>query len=566
MKKTEPLDLEKIDAEDSNAEKKPESEKKPAKRTRKKPPVNVPEKAPETDTAQAETAAPEEPLIVTSEAEDTPMPEIGTLDFANLDVVNISDSDEPIEVKVSSPADEKKQARREKRAARADAKAERRAAKYGITEDYSDEDGFKLKIAGIVLKKRLVSMILVTVIFALSLSVVGYVRGLNVSRATMMLNYEQSVNGLAPNETRFNISDFTSDEVINLIIKNAGLENVITTEEMRNSITVRAVINKKPTDEKSYYIPTTFRITLNKPKQIRDISADNMLTVVCDTFSEYFHSCYTTNMQILTGDYDDLDKMEYSQVGSFFTLRIEALTDYLNMRNKESGSFKSEETDETFRTIKKMVDNLKNYNLSNYNSYVWENGVVLNNKRYVNTLNYLNTTWGREELESYNEYYIRREVIRYYNDIMATSILVPTINTKKNFYMARTKTGVDYLASDAGYYLAVSENLDKKIEINKDKLSKIDGDPTAAEIKKANSMIEDIKNELIRIEKLAVETDKEYNATHAKNYITFTQDKLTIFDRIPKKAVLVAAALFFVFSFYVYYMECIYLTKRGRKK
>ena len=58
-------------------------------------------------------------------------------------------------------------------------------------------------------------------------------------------------------------------------------------------------------------------------------------------------------------------------------------------------------------------------------------------------------------------YDVRLEAIEMYNAFMTRFVLIPTYDTDKEFYMSRTKVGVDYFAAEAKEHLASAAQLGK---------------------------------------------------------------------------------------------------------
>lgn len=436
---------------------------------------------------------------------------------------------------------------------------------YGISPNEPIDENFKIRVISLVLKRRWLPLLLMTMLVAAGICGYYYIDSMNQAKATMMLNYEESAKGLAPNSTRFNISSFTSEEVMENVIKNAGLENVITPQELANRIGAYEVTSKMPVGAESYYIPTSYKIYYENPREIKDITAQEMLKIICDTYTAYFHENYSINTKVLKGEYANLPDLEYAQIGSLFSLRIDEIICFLDMRSKEGGKFKSESTGETFNSIKKLAENVRDYTLNDYNAYIWENGIVKDPFKYTNTLMYLNDNYYSDKIESFNEYEIRRDTIGYFSTGMSTSILIPTTNNAE-FYMARTKTGVDHLATKAEYYLGNAKSLELKIQKGIDRLSKLKSIQIPAEVEKANGMITNIQSEIERIEKLAVETNKEFTENQSKNFVTFQNEELRISDRIDRTRTAVLSLLFLLLAFFVYYRECSSILRKGAAK
>ena len=117
---------------------------------------------------------------------------------------------------------------------------------------------------------------------------------------------------------------------------------------------------------------------------------------------------------------------------------IGRINNYLTVRNDQAGSYLST-SGQSYSAIKKQVQNLQSYTLSEYQSYIWENGVAKNNARCIDDLNELNRTlrWG--EMSDSQKSDIFMDILDNYNNKMVSSVLIPTYDSDGSFYMSRTK-------------------------------------------------------------------------------------------------------------------------------
>lgn len=65
-------------------------------------------------------------------------------------------------------------------------------------------------------------------------------------------------------------------------------------------------------------------------------------------------------------------------------------------------------------------------------------------------VNYRLDTSQRKDMAAHD---VRIEAINMYNAYMTRFVLIPTYDVDKEFYMSKTKVGVDYFADEAKEYL-----------------------------------------------------------------------------------------------------------------
>ena len=91
-------------------------------------------------------------------------------------------------------------------------------------------------------------------------------------------------------------------------------------------------------------------------------------------------------------------------------------------------------------------------------------------------------------------YDVNCDAIKMYANEMATVVLVPTDDKTNQFYMSRTKIGVDYFASDAAAALSQAKLKDEQLKENERTASVSGG--SAEDRKQADRMIEEMKKDI----------------------------------------------------------------------
>lgn len=108
----------------------------------------------------------------------------------------------------------------------------------------------------------------------------------------------------------------------------------------------------------------------------------------------------------------------------------------------------------------------------------------------------------------------------YENDI-ARIVLVPTYDTNNQFYMSQTRIGVDDFAASASHYADEKVSIYGKIADNSHVIGKLSGRyRSGGTDEKAEALIAQIEQELLRIAHQAEDLVEEYNARQANRYMT----------------------------------------------
>lgn len=342
---------------------------------------------------------------------------------------------------------------------------------------------------------------------------------------TISLNYEKAANGLNPNGSKFNIFDIKSDEVLENTLKFAGLSDEMTTEELGRNI---SVILSSNTSEK---IPTSYKIIYKKDWKQFDVSSKQITKFLFKAYKKYFKEHYSNNTTVLKYEIQDFSDSEYLTIINELKLDATRISDYLNDRLKEHSTFRNT-NNYSFEDLKKNVDNVIDINISNLNAYVIENGLAKDTASLQNLLEYKNELLNVDYKTMLLGYETNKEGISLYDSNMSAIVLIPSIDKDNDYYMSKTKIGIDYLAKDSNTYLFKSEWYKSEIEKNKNIASKINENPQLEQKEKADQMISKIQETLHEIGEQSISFDKEYVEYRDKNYISCKMENKTISKKI----------------------------------
>lgn len=357
------------------------------------------------------------------------------------------------------------------------------------------------------------------------------------ARAVLSWNYEESSKGKNPNGTRFNISDLRSLDVAEKSIKAAGLEGVVEPQELVDALSISPFSNRNYASEADYYINSSYNLTFKKPAfGMGEISAEDMLDLILNCYKEKFYGEHIITAKILEDMEMSYDQWDYSEISLYLSLMTSRIDRYLDMRINEAGSFVSESGD-TFKACRKLVENLVSYDLANYDSYIWENGIAKDKQQQIDRLVFINHRLDRSYAQNMKENQARLSIIDEYNKAMTSSILIPTYDQEDEFYMSRTKTGIDDLAKAAEQRLNAAKQLQLDAVYNWDRAEKMWQDTTDAQRQHADKLAEEIRGKMEEIVERIVVLDNTYTLEKTRNYITFEKKKPSLIDRIHYKRV-----------------------------
>ena len=427
-----------------------------------------------------------------------------------------------------------------------------------------DANIFK-RILFIVLSNIKTIVVLMCVFVFISL-IVTYTGSFNKKSVVLSLNYEEASKGQNPNLTRYNVYELKSDRVMERVISNAGLQDVLTPTELSEHIDIAENSSGKtidPNDSSTYYISTSYTVSYRMNREIKNISVDDMMTLICNSYNDMFHEEYVGTKSVLKYDLGDIEGKEYIEIAKLFTNKSDQMLRYIQQRIEENATYRSDITGQSFQTIKKMIQNVQNYSIKKYSAFVLESGLSRNKDHYIRTLNYKNDMLNINYQKFMIDYNVRKQQVQDYDSAMIGTVMVPSINEKQEYYMSRTNTGTDYLTKEADYSLSQGNAVDRNIIDNNDIIAKVNASTADEEsYKKADELIKTVDEELKQVANTADTTDKEYIKHTTKDYLTFTEYTGSGNKMFILETVIGTAVVFFIILCAVYYVIDGYIRRK----
>ena len=424
-----------------------------------------------------------------------------------------------------------------------------------------DANIFK-RILFIVLSNIKTIVVLMCVFVFISL-IVTYTGSFNKKSVVLSLNYEEASKGQNPNLTRYNVYELKSDRVMERVISNAGLQDVLTPTELSEHIDIAENSSGKtidPNDSSTYYISTSYTVSYRMNREIKNISVDDMMTLICKSYNDMFHEEYVGTKSVLKYDLGDIEGKEYIEIAKLFTNKSDQMLRYIQQRIEENATYRSDIPGQSFQTIKKMIHN---YSIKKYSAFVLESGLSRNKDHYIRTLNYKNDMLNINYQKFMIDYNVRKQQVQDYDSAMIGTVMVPSINEKQEYYMSRTNTGTDYLTKEADYSLSQGNAVDRDIIDNNDIIAKVNASTADEEsYKKADELIKTVDEELKQVANTADTTDKEYIKHTTKDYLTFTEYTGSGNKMFILETVIGTAVVFFIILCAVYYVIDGYIRRK----
>lgn len=376
------------------------------------------------------------------------------------------------------------------------------------------------------------------------------------SSAEIYLNYDGASNGLNPNETRYNPSEIISDEVLELAIREGNLEG-FTVDSLRRCLELEPVDNSTavitlPDDDttdisSNYSIQTGYRIKYDASKADSKIDAQTVADVVAGAYSDYFTNTYLDKyplLEISEEELGEVDTLDYLDALNYFETKSTELQRYMIEYQSENGSYQSPTTGETFYSLHDKINHFIEIGLERFEAYLLDNGVSKDSDQYINKLDYENKMSEIDYQKDWAVYETNLDAVDIYHREMARVVLVPTEDDEEEFYMSRTRIGVDYLSETAEDSLQSATNTMQEINTNEYAIEQLENEsPTEAVFAKAEEMCTQIKDEIASYAKQCDELISEYLAEKESGYLVINTFKTGIFERLNLKQMIVCTVI-----------------------
>ena len=340
--------------------------------------------------------------------------------------------------------------------------------------------------------------------------------------ATLVLLYEQAYEGLNPNGTRFNIYELLSDDVLDKTIERAGLTGELEKEDLVESLAISASGSQ---DARDMYIATEYTVTLNAGKLPRHIGAESMLTLLMETYREYFLDHYGTDDSALDIDWSNAHSLEYLEFASYMDIKAGNLINYLNGLRTESGMSQYRISGESFRSLSDSVASFRDIYLNRFTSYVTVNHLFRDPAGYRSMLLYQRFLNEQDMKKNQDLYDIYQDALNMYDESMITFVMVPMYDTDSGLYMARTAIGMDSLTESSESYV---DALDISARQMKDLDRKIEATRRAGNAQEkhaaAEQMIDEIQEHMDDLIVRIRTVKKDYDDYRSKNSIRFVMN------------------------------------------
>lgn len=378
------------------------------------------------------------------------------------------------------------------------------------------------------LKYRVLPIVLLTLVYAGAVMGANLLRSCAEARTVIGFNYKEASQGLNPNGTRFNSYDIISDEVLEEVL--TRLDSDLSVRQLRGTLSVYPVAAGSKVSAEHFYVSTQYVLSCRMSFKTIRLDARKTVDTVAEVFYEQFLENYSRNTDVLSVDLVQVDEMDYLDKPDLMEEMANKIQEYMQGCQQTDPSFRSS-SNESFGEVGTRAGKFKNVTLERLNSYILANGISEDAEQYISRLNYDNTVKDVSYRKNLAAHKLRLEAIDFYERDLASIVLVPTRDEDGEFYMGRTKIGVDDFAVEAEKFMQNATDLQKKIETNNYKIGQLrqGGGGGRTEV---DRLLEEAKQELRGVEASARQILEEYDAANASDILVVTPQGRSLKSRL----------------------------------
>lgn len=411
------------------------------------------------------------------------------------------------------------------------------------------------------LVRRAPAIILLTALYFGLFMSTNMLRSWTEAGTVIGFNYKEASQGLNPNSTRFNTYDIISDEVLEEALNR--LDSNLPVRQLRSTLSVYPLAAGSTVSAEQYYVSTEYVLTYKANRNTIRLDPRKTVDTIAEVYNEQFLKAYSRNTDVLAVDLSRVDEVDYLDKPDLMEEMAYKIQEYMQGCQMDDPTFRSS-SGENFGDVGTRAGKFRSVTLERLNAYILSNGVSEDPEQYISRLNYDNTIKNVSYRKNVAAYEVRLDVIDYYERDLASIVLVPTRDETGEFYMGRTKIGVDNFAVEAETFMKSATDLQKTIETNNYEIGQLrqggGGDRAAVD-----QLLEAAKQELKGVEASARQILEEYDAANASNILVITPQgrSFKAMFRVKQSAIFTAGFLVSITALFVVYPRRDKIYRRG---
>ena len=392
-----------------------------------------------------------------------------------------------------------------------------------------------------VLRKHFLKILLFSILFVAAACLVFYVLSFRTASAILTFKYPNASDGLYPNGTYLNAYNIFTTEILENAISNAGLRGMVSTDEIAEGLTIRP---RSTAD----LITTQFNVSFKQGFNVDlgAVSADELLKSILYAYIDFFHATYSSDQLALDLDLVDKGSLEYSDIIDYYNMYLDQLKKYLRSQQENNKDYVSSDGT-SFQDLINIIEQYRLTFLREVEAIVSERGVTNDKEAFLDRVNY--RLWNLTNKYNYNRQMqqLYTDIIRDYEARLTGVVFIPSLDSGRNFYMSKTKVGIDLYTTKATQYEEQAEEVQREINQLNQYVLMITSEETAAKdaenIARVDALLEEFRTRLKSTMEEIKRVEKEYSQYRNHSFITVKSNEPGLIKRTNAKMVVIITAI-----------------------
>ena len=296
----------------------------------------------------------------------------------------------------------------------------------------------------------------------------------NTVSTKITINAALAESGKKPDGTSFSILEIFSDDVMERAVDK--LNGKIEVEELRKHLSVTDAMSdesfgklEESIHNQQYdntYFPTEYLLTYSTlSEQIRQegffaqckalfgglfsVSKTKILNAVVESYQECYAEEYLEYDALININWDEVDNMDYYTRLDYMKNTVERLTRFLQYKNNQSLSNSNTNSGMGFSDLLTELSYDTLNSIENGQAYVIQNGVTKDRAELLRQFKNMQKFYEEENIHYLHTHSVLKKTIDMYDSTTTKVLFIPSLDGNGEFYMNRTKIGLDYLIEQA---------------------------------------------------------------------------------------------------------------------
>lgn len=296
---------------------------------------------------------------------------------------------------------------------------------------------------------------------------------LNSAHTTVSASFSEIADGRNPDGSPFDIYEVLDEEVLNAACEK--LDNKIDPETLKKHLSVTGITtdgtfstikqNVLDGNDTYSYFPSRYAITYSIVsdsikadglfasiaavfKQFTMPSKTEILQSVADSYQEYYKNKYVASNKMFDIDWSKTKSLDYFNRADEMRNIVNRMSRYLEKRYNEDVEYVSKDG-VSFGDLNAEATGIIQNDIEPYQAFVIQNGITADKNNLLRQFQYVANTNYEQAARSRGEYSIMLDGISIYDPSVTKVVFIPALDNENEFYMNRTKIGIDYLTENA---------------------------------------------------------------------------------------------------------------------